>query len=299
MKLEFDLERVRVVEFGVGRDDSNGQTFVALSIDGDVQDALREMAAATWVALQEDPEGPAKYEPSEKHGSVEYLYVPLGERFASSMRELHEASNLPLDNRALDDLPSVFCYFARLTDGRGRRLTALQRATHFKGIVKSRLIRLATDALKLVGDRVFKLDNDFDLLIDARTVHILRPSGFEFAGKLQHAILEAVPENVEAIQKDLPFVDFGDLGAYAAEHPRAARLLASIRGQAENINKAALKKLCRITRVEIIEAKGRISVARGHEIGFLEVLDRRRYQLELVKGQPETFRAPSRKRIAG
>jgi hypothetical protein len=299
MNLEFDLKRVRVIEFGIGRDNSNGRTFVGLSVDGEVQDALHEMVSATWSALGELPERPERYEPSEKHGSVEYLYLPLSEVFASSMRELHEASNLPLDNRALDDLSSVFCYFARLTDGQGRRLTALQRATQFKGIVKSRLIRLATDALKLVADRVFKLDNDFDLLIDAQTVHILRPSGFEFAGKLQQAILEAVPENVEAIQKDLPFVDFADLSAYAAEHTRAARLLASIRGQAENINKAALKRLCRITRVKISESKGRISVARGHEIGFLEVLDRRRYRLELVKGQPETFRAPSRKKIAG
>jgi hypothetical protein len=32
---------------------------------------------------------------------------------------------------------------------------------------------------------------------------------------------------------------------------------------------------------------------------FLEVLDRRRYQLELVKGTPERFRASSRKKIDG
>lgn len=52
-----------------------------------------------------------------------------------------------------------------------------------------------TDALKLVEDRVFNLDTDFDLLIDPQRVHILRPSGFEFAGQLQGAILDAVPKN--------------------------------------------------------------------------------------------------------
>ncbi len=44
MKLEFDLESVTVTEFGVGRDDDNGQTFVAVPVDADVQIALREMA---------------------------------------------------------------------------------------------------------------------------------------------------------------------------------------------------------------------------------------------------------------
>src|SRR2546426_481228 len=82
-----------------------------------------------------------------------------------------------------DDPATVFCYFARLTDSKGRRLTALRRATQFKGVLKSRLLRLVTDSLKLVEDHIFKLDRDFDLLIDSANVHILRPSGFEFAGE--------------------------------------------------------------------------------------------------------------------
>ena len=47
------------------------------------------------------------------------------------------------------------------------------------------------------------------------------------------------------------------------------------------------------------DGKGKISVAAGHELGFLEVLDRRRYELELVKGQPERFRAASRTKLNG
>lgn len=167
--------------------------------------------------------------------------------------------------------------------------------------MRSRLIRFVTDALKLIEDRVFKLDSDFDLLMDSANVHILRPSGFEFAGKLQQAIVDAVPQNITAIQKDLAFVEFDAIAAYAAEHPRAARYIASIRGQGEtkNIDKSALKKLCKSTSVEITEKKGKITVSAGHEMGFLEVLDRRRYELELVKGQPERFKAPSRTKIDG
>lgn len=301
MKLDFDLGKVTITEFGVGRDDGNGQTFVAVPVDADVQAALREMVQATWEAMQKYGDGPAKYEPSEKHGGTEYLYLPVGDDLAASVRELHDAANLNLDANALTDPSDVFCYFARLTDNRQRRLTALRRATQFKGVLKSkgRLVRMLDDTLKIIEDTVFKLDVDFDLLVDSATVHILRPIAFEFAGQLQEAILAAVPQNVAAIQKDLAFVDFAAVQDYAGAHPRAARYLASIRAQKEtkNIDKSALKKLCKDTGVEVRESKGKLIVDSGHIIGFLEVLDRRRYELELVKGSPERFRAASRRKI--
>jgi len=301
MKLDFDIGSVTVTEFGVGRDDGNGQSFVAVPVDADVQAALREMVQATWDAMEKDEHGPAKYEPSEKHGGMEYLYIPLKDDLASAVRDLYEAATLDIDASALADPSDVFCYFARLTDTKTRRVTALRRATQFKGILKSkgRLVRMLDDSLQIVEDAVFKLDTDFDLLVDVANVHILRPSGFEFAGKLQEAVLAAVPHNVTAIQKDLPFVEFASIEEYAGKHPRAARYLASIRGQQEmkNIDKTALRKLCKATGVEVQFSNGKLAVVAGHELDFLEVLDRRRYQVELVKGSPERFRAGSRQRI--
>lgn len=303
MKLEFDLASVEVTEFGVGLEGDNGQSFVAVPVDAGVQEALREMAADTRNAMQADEDGPARYEPSEKHAATEYLYLPLTDDMAESVRNLHGAANLAINTSALTEPADLFCYFARFTDNKERRLTALRRASQFKGVLKSknRLIRMLDDTLSVIEDTVFRLDNDFDLLVDSARVHILRPSGFEFAGKLQQAILDAVPENLKAIRKDLSFVDFDGIEVYAAKHPRAARYLASIRGQAEtkNIDKAALKRVCKSTGVKVSESKGTIAVAPGHEIGFLEVLDRRRYELELVKGQPERFKAGSRTRLNG
>lgn len=301
MKLEFDLTRVSVMEFGVGREDNNGESFVVVPVDARVQVALREMVEATWDAMQTDEEGPTKYAPSEKHGATEYLYMSLDDELAVSVRELHNATNLVIHAAALSDPTDVFCYFARLTDEKGKRVTALRRATQFKGVLKSknRLVRMLDDTLKVIEDTVFKLDNDFDLLVDSSNVHILRPSGFEFAGKLQQAILDAVPENIKAIRKDLAFVEFDGIAEYAGRHPRAARCLASIRWQEEtkSINRALLKKLCKQTGVDVTESNGKVIVTDGYEMGFLEVLDRRRYKLELVKGEPERFRAASRKRI--
>ena len=146
MNLDFDLKNVTVTEFGVGRDDGNGQAFVAVPVDAPVQVALREMVQATLDAMHGDEDGPTKYEPSEKHGSTEYLYLPIDSDLAAPLRELHGATNLIINGSVLDDQSALFCYFVRLVDKKKRRLTALRRATQFKGVVKKRLIRLVSDS---------------------------------------------------------------------------------------------------------------------------------------------------------
>ncbi|MEZ4503635.1 MAG: DUF4868 domain-containing protein [Dehalococcoidia bacterium] len=298
MTLDFDLSRVDTVSFGIGRDEGDAQAFVLVPTDSRVQAALTDMAADTWEVMRGITDTPPLYEPSEKHGSIEYVHIPVSSDLAIRMKQLHEAVNVPVDSGALSDLGSLFCYFAMMTDEGGRRLTALRRAAHFKGIVKSRLIRVVTDALTLVEDRVFKLDNDFDLLIDGQTVHILRPAGFEFAGKLQEEILKAAPGNAAALQLDLPYVDFESIHNYAGKHPRAARYLASIRGQkTKNISQEALVDLCVATGVGVQIDGDRLIIDGGQELAFLEVLDRRRYQVNLVSDTPERFRASSRNKL--
>jgi hypothetical protein len=199
----------------------------------------------------------------------------------------------------MGDPKDIFCYFAFLTDRQGRRLTAVRRATQFKGVLKSRLIRLLSDALRLIDETVFRLDSDFDVLIDDSTVHILRPSGFEFLGQLQEAVLQAAPANIKALRRDLAFVDFSTVEKYVVGHARAARYLASIQAQeaGKNVDKRALRAVCKRVGVEIHEADGKITMEKDQVMGFLEVLDRRRYDIELVKGAPERFRAGSRKKI--
>ena len=208
MKLDFDLgERDgHGVRRRPGR--RNGQTFVAVPVDADVQAALREMVQATWDAMKRTRTGRRS---TSRRRSTEQRSTSIFHSTTKWPRPFGAPQGGEPGHRAaaLADPADVFCYFARLTDKKKRRLTALRRATQFKGVLKSknRLVRMLDDTLKIIEDTVFKLDNDFDLLVDADNVHILRPSGFEFAGKLQQAILDAVPENIKAIGKDLAFVD--------------------------------------------------------------------------------------------
>ena len=302
MNLDFDVDDIRHTEFGVGRDDSGGQAFNTVAVDQSIQAALRDMARATIGSLERIEDEPAEYEPSERYGSTASLYLPIEDDMVETFRQLHEAANLMHDGNALRDTARIFCYFARFIDAADRSLTAVRRSSQFKSLGKSRLMQLLpSDALTLVDNPMFKLDNDFDLLVDSERVHILRPSGFEFTGRLREAVLQAVPDNVAAISPGLPFVDFGPVEEYASRRPRAARYLASIRtqGWAENVDRGALEQLCNATGVDFSEANGKLGIPDEHVMGFLEVLDRRRYEIELVRAAPERFRAPSRQQLGG
>lgn len=301
MALDFDLNNVTCVEFGVGREvePNNQQCFEVIPIDTTVQTALLEMVSNTLDIMQDHSSNLNIYQPSEKHAGIEYLYLPLSNELAQTMKSLHEATNITINSDALNNSTEIFCYFARFTDQTGKKLTALRRAIQFKGVLKNKLIKICDDSLKIVEDKIFKLDTDFDLLIDNTNIYMIRPSAFEFAGKLQEAILQAVPMNIASIAADITYVDFSSLQAYAEQRPRAARYIASIKSQAEtkNINQNSLESLCRNTGVALTVQNGKVSVNTGHELGFLEVLDRRRYRLELIDGQAENFKASSRSKI--
>ena len=300
MTIEFDLNSVTNTEFGVGRDANGNSGFGIVPADASVQSALLSMAKTTLDKMKAYEDGPTAYEPSEKHAGTEYLVVAVGGALDAAIRELHNAENLSFDRGRLSNPETIFCYFARFTDSRRRRLTAVRRATHFKGVLKNKLLRIDDDTLKIVEDNVFKLDNEFDLLLDSVRTHVWRPSAFESLGRLTEVILDAVPGNVDAISLDLPFVEMSGVKEYAKSRPRAARYLASIRSQRlKGMDRSALVALCDSTGVDVRDVNGKLEVTAGNEMGLLEVLDRRRYLLELVLNQPERFRASRRERING
>ncbi|MCY4198743.1 MAG: DUF4868 domain-containing protein [Gammaproteobacteria bacterium] len=299
MSIEFNISSVKTTEFGVGRKarvDADID-FRVVPVDKDVKSALTLMVEATIEKLDESGSGPVLYEPAEKHGSTECLFVPRG-KFDTKIRELHDAENLAFTSLDQSIPEAIDFYFARFIDDENRRLTAIKRAVQFKGLLKKKVLHFVDDTLQIVKDDVFKLDNDFDLILDSMRTLIFRPTAFEVLCGLNDAVMDAVTDNVHAIASDLPFIDLSGIENYAKSHPRAARYLASIRSQSiQGMDQNALAKLCESTDVNITDVSGKIVVKSGSEMGFLEVLDRRRYRLELVPHQPEQFRASSRERI--
>jgi hypothetical protein len=293
---QFDFLNVTHTEFGVGWHDDS---FTLIPVDAGVQQVLGTMAQKTLAEIGQFRDELRSYEPSEKYSSCERLYVPIQHENAKCLRSLYDAVNIPTDDRFALEPSDIAFYFGRFVDGAGRRLTAIHRATQFKGVLKVRLISLVTNSLRLIKDRVFKLDEKFDIIIDSAQVYILSPSAFEALGKMKEAILAAAPRNLEEIKQQIPFINFDGLGEYVTKHSRAARYLASILGEqrAVGIDSTLFKHLCEKTGVVFREDNNKITVEPGYEMAFLEVLDRRRFEVELVNGTPEKYRAANRAKL--
>jgi len=305
MTINFDFNNVTLTEFGLGLDKSQRsyveelRSYVQVPVDGEVQKALLAMAQETYGLMMAESEIPETYQPSEKYASTEHLTLSLADDMVVSIKELHNAVNIEEDASALDLIDECFAYYARFTDAQNRRLTAVRRASQFKGVLKKQLIKIFDDTLQIIPDKVFKLDNDFDFLVDSGQLHILRPSGLEFTAQLQEAIMAAVQSNAVAISSDIFYVNFESISEYAQKHPRAARYIASIRSQSEaqNVDKDKLKLFCERTGVSFSESNNKLEIDDSNVMGFLEVLDRRRYEVDLVKDSIEVFRASGRSPI--
>ena len=87
MTVNFNFQDVSITEFGVGREGENGDSFVLVPVDTDVQVVLHEMAIATREEMNEigSADSPV-YEPSKKYGSSEYIHLPLQDEMASQLR---------------------------------------------------------------------------------------------------------------------------------------------------------------------------------------------------------------------
>jgi hypothetical protein len=299
MLLNFALLAIDAIEFGVGRETDDGAEFVSIPTDEDIKTALRDMASQTWAAISEHEE--VTFAPAEKYDSEENVVTATNGDYAGVLATLHRAEMLPIVANALNEPERIFCYFARLSNRNRNRLTCVRRATQFKGILKSRLIQVITDALKIVEGRTFKLDNDFDVLIDNENIHILRAAGFVVLSDIEEIVLGAVPQNIERLQDHLPFVDFTPISAYASAHSRAAKVLASIcsEGEANDVSRERLVAACNECGAEVEIDRDRIRPRAGHELNFLYVLDRRLFRVQLVEGRIERYQAGSRRPVRG
>jgi Kiwa protein KwaB-like len=155
-----------------------------------------------------------------------------------------------IDTGALADPKKIVYYFGVFRDNRGRKLTGVRQATQFKGAFKGRFLSVIDDTLRIVTDRVFKLDDQFDFLITAQYVYILHPAGFERIADIEEFASAKAYERTLALGATVKFIDFGGLADYVAKHKRGARLVAALNGRNDlhtikraKFVKAATKKL--------------------------------------------------------
>jgi hypothetical protein len=160
-------------------------------------------------------------------------------------------------------------------------------------------LSVVDDTLKMVADRVFKLDDQFDFLITAQHVYILHPAGFERIAEIEAFAAQEARAMTLALGATVKFIDFGELADYVAKHRRAARLVAALNGRNDlyAIKRSLFTKSAGESGV-LLEKKGhKLTPANGSEIGCLELLDDRRYTTALKPGPKSAFVASGRRRL--
>lgn len=297
----FNLRAVRTVEFGVCVEPENQESVVLVPASSDIKGALEEMLGFTVAQWEQIDAEWRDFEIAEKYASTERLRAPLDAEELARLREMYSWTNLPPRSDALAAPGEVIYYFAQFYDDLGRKLVGVRRATQFKGLVKARnrLVQMMNDTLKLVEAEIFRLDVDFDFLLTSTHAYILRPSGLEFIADVGAYTTERASEKALALAHRLTFVDFSPIAQYAATHKRAARLVASIsvRADLEKVDRDRLVLQAKRTGVQVQEVNGLVSPAQGSELAFLELLDYRRYEVDLIPDEPNAFVAEARRRV--
>lgn len=299
--MNFDASTIVVTTLcGYFEDDARQNLrHIQLPIAPSVQQELRSMLRATITKLGL-PGSAAKmphFQPAEKYASEDPVKLPLSTDYLQDLRGVVALRNLPSDANALRDITQLEYYYVVFVDNKGRTLHAFRRASQFKGILKSKLAFIDAGVLTMSQRPIFRLDNDFDYLVDDDTAYILRPSGFEFTTNVHTLVLAAAIENSAAIQQAATFLDLGGVGRYAATHARSARLLAAIKSR-DNLHltsRSLLAAACRNYGIAIQNPRGGLLCPDpGHEYEFLCILDRRAYIAKLIANQPERYEAASR-----
>jgi hypothetical protein len=294
--MAFNLHQIQTAEFGVCLETAEGESYRLMPCVADVQTVLIEMLATTWGAIFEGEDQLEEFSPAEKYSATQQLWIDLPSDLVTKHREAYEAENLPVDTHALNDVNQIVSYFGIFRDVDGNKLMAFRRATQFKGVLQKKLIRFTDDALRIIEDNVFKLDTDFDFFICDGNIYIWRPSGFMFTSAMDTQIAACAAENVDYIAEEITCVDFDALKKYVSGHKLAMRLVAAIKSRNDlgNISKKRLKAECKDAGLKISENGDRLAPVEGSEMGFLMLLDRRRYTVTLIEKHPETYEAPSR-----
>ncbi|HAT8692495.1 TPA: DUF4868 domain-containing protein [Legionella pneumophila] len=294
--MPFNFNKIETTEFGVCIDEAEESYYIVPS-DHSVQNALKEMLTQTMDRLNINGEALDIFDPADKYGTNERLVIPLDSEYALTHCQMYKSDNLTTNSKALNEPQKLICYFGIFHDDEGNKLLAFRKASYFKGEVKKQLIAICDDSLRMVSDRVFKLDHDFDFVVFDNQVYIWRPSGFVYVSGLDEQISASSIKNLQGLSQEIPFINFDTLQEFISTHKRAMRLVASLasRSDLKDISLAKLKKLCSDGNIGYSFDSNVITIDKGHEMTFLMLLDRRLYKIDLIEDKPEIYQAASRK----
>lgn len=269
-------------------------------VASEVQDALKSMVGETmrewatmdgnWVPFEYAEQYPVKAKLRADHSIDEF----------DKIRDLYGILNPPIETNLFDYKYDINYYLVIYELKSGGRIVGVRRASGLKALLsaRNRIVQFIDDSLTSLDQDVFKLDSEFDFVIDAEYVYILHSSGFESIAEVDSKTLNRAKEKALELQERISFVDFTGIADHASKHKRSARLVAAVwsRKNLDTLSATKVKRFARGTEVEFTETNGVIRPLDGHEAGLLEAIDYRRYAVDIDEDGVKVFVATSRKR---
>ena len=291
------------IEFGVGIENGNQlDTLYKISVDESVKEALHQMKEAFDNQYMAFTDPPTQFELAEKYATTEHLYYPLVQNELPDLFNLFSNSAaIPLNAINIErDLGNITYYFAIFSHRNRTKTIGVKRPAQFKGLLQKKVLiyRIINDSLEVVPDDLFKLDNDFDFFINQNILDILHPNGFLYISKIDQQTLAAAALATNALSQRIHFINFAHMAPLVETNKTAARLISSIKGRLdlEHTSEQLLLAKCRLHNININQVNGLLAPDDAQLVPFLQILDRRIYDYELIDNQPEHYLAASRNR---
>lgn len=299
----FDFKNIENVELSLKVTTNEVDFFQSPPTDAGIKTTLKSMLTDTIKHFEESENEIEEFDISENYGTTATLKTSIqdGELY-KKIHTIRDSDDAALNGDIIQNPKNIPYYRVKFHDNQGNVIVGVRIATYFKSILKQRqrIVRWVDDSLTSFEDTLFKLDNDFDFVIAKNEVFVYRPKNFENIANLDEELLKTAATRVDVLARSLKFVDFSGIEKKTSESKRAAKLvlaLASREDLADISESNILKNADETNLVFEKNEAGQIVPKKGSEQDFLELLDRRRYAIELVDGTTEIYRAPSRKKV--
>ncbi|MGN6365891.1 Kiwa anti-phage protein KwaB-like domain-containing protein [Asticcacaulis taihuensis] len=298
---DFDMSGIESVNFGISLNPDNNMYFIPT--DRPTQLALKNILSDTVDAFDRIEGEWERYEVSEDYGARRRLFADRSSDLMTDLAAVFDAGALDDLANLSDHISNVEFYFAEFTDRLGRKAVAIKKATRLKGTLKSRnkLVRLLNDTLVLIEDDVLRLDQEFDVIITNEHVFIINVRPMEQTAKISENVAAAADIKIQSIHDAIPFLDLSRIKEKIGRHPRMARHAHSIsnRNDLARFQRDPIVALAAQHNIKFLELdSGRLQCRVADEAKLLELLDARRYHLDLTGDGGDPYRASARQKVS-
>lgn len=296
---DFDLQKIQGVNFAVALRSNGNRYFVPT--DAPIKNALKEVLSATVAGFEQLDGDWEPHDISEDYGDRRRVYAPRDTDYLADLSAIFDAGDLDDLSNAHEHVPDIDYYFGIFHDNQGRKAVGIKKGTQLKGTLgaRNKLMRLADDSLQMIEDDVLKLDREFDAIITDGHVFMLKVRSVEYLANIVEHVAGAAAHKVQQIHDIIDFLDFSRIQADIAKHPKMARMAASIaaRNDLAQVRRDRVEELAVHHGLVLKTVGGRLQCRRQDEAKLLEILDARRYHLDLTATGPVPYRATGRQRV--